>query len=133
MVRDAKSALRGAMRTLLSGTTRPREGDDDKIALPTDDLDARVDQVYLDTLLKAAVQYESGDTSWRIRWARDLETLAIQSFDATAGTIPTATSRQYERQALAKNRLEHRLRVMRSSIGDNAAITQPSPPEEVPA
>lgn len=133
MVRDAKSALRGAVRILLSGTTRPREGDDDKIALPTDDLDASVDRIYLDALLDAAVRYESEDTSWRIRWARHLEELALKSFDATAGSVPTATSRQYERQALAKNRLEHRLRVMRSSVGDSAAITPSSPPEEVTA
>jgi len=133
MVRDAKSALRGAVRILLSGTTRPREGDDDKIALPTDDLDARVDQIYLDKLLAAALSYESGDTSWRISWARTLEELALGSFASTAGSIPTATSRQYERHALAKNQLEYRLRLVRSCAGDTAAIPSTSPSEKVPA
>ncbi len=133
MVRNAKSALRGAVRILLSGTAKPREGDDDKIALPTDDLDARVDRIYLDSLLDAAAQYESNDTSWRVAWARCLEELALKSFDATAGSLPTATSRRFEREAMARSRLEHRLRVIRSSAGDTAAITQLSPSAEVPA
>jgi hypothetical protein len=133
IVKRAKNALRGAVRILLSGTAKPRDGDDGKIALPTDDLDARVDQIYLDSLLDSAARYEADDASWRIVWARNLERLALESFDATAGSIPTATSRQYERQAIAKHRLGRRLRDIRSNAGDSTATTPPSPPEEVPA
>jgi len=58
-VSEVKSALRGAARIVLSGEPRPRPNDAKKVEPPAALLEARVDQVYLDHLFRAAAQYEA--------------------------------------------------------------------------
>jgi hypothetical protein len=120
-VKDVKSALNGAARILLSGAPKPRDGDVGKITAPTERLEALVDRRYLDVLLDGAERHSRDDETWRADWARQLERWAIESFQDTKDTIPTATARRYEREVRALDWLRHRLRRLTEAAGGNAA------------
>lgn len=132
-VRQVKSALNGAARILLSGEPKLRDGDGGKIAPPADWFDAAVDREYLDWLLRAAERHARSDDAWRGEWARRLEVLALEAFRQTAGAVPTATARRYERTVRAQSWLERRLRRIRSDAGDPEAVYPSPEPQETPA
>ena len=120
-VSDAKSALRGAARILLSGAPRRREGDDAKVEAPAARFEAEVDRHYVGALLRAAERHRNGDDGYRREWAAQLSEWARAAFRETRAAIPTTVTRRYEREVKAESWLEYRLRLLRGEVTDSQA------------
>jgi hypothetical protein len=126
-VKDAKSALRGAARILLTGELKPRPGDEGKTGGPVTVLDQRVDAAYLEQLFAATERKERGDENWLQPW---LDWLAEQTWDVfrgTRGMLPTTTGRLWEREIDAEGYLQHKLYGLRG--GQRGDASDEEPPE----
>jgi hypothetical protein len=133
MVRDAKSALRGAARIFLNGEPRPRDGDAGRVDLPALALEARVDPIYLAHLFGFAERQGSGDTNWRWEWGGVLRDLARDAFEKTLPALPASTARLYEREVEAWSYLSWKLRQLADPDSVLAGAGDEPEPEEVTA
>lgn len=122
LAKAAKSAIRGATRILLSGTPKPREGDDAKVEGPARELEHAIDRIYIPTLLAAAERRARGDMDYLAEWGERLTDLTRSIFQQTMRGIPTSGARRYEREILAASWLDYRLRVMRGEVAGGEVI-----------
>src|SRR5690606_19034689 len=99
-----------------------REGDEAKVEGPARELDREIDRVYIPTLLAAAERRARGDMGYLTEWGELLSELTRSTFHRTKHGIPTSGARRYEREVLAMNWLEYRLRVLRGEVPAGQAM-----------
>lgn len=114
-VAEAKKALRGAARILLSGALKPRDGDEGKISPPVVQLEQRVDARYLDHLFEAVERCEAGDEQWLQPWLDWLAAEAEVAFEAGKEQVPSSIGRRFQREVEAQNYLGFKLWQLRGS------------------
>ncbi|MCC7494930.1 MAG: type I-E CRISPR-associated protein Cse1/CasA [Fimbriimonadaceae bacterium] len=115
VVDDAKSALRGAARIVLSGAPRPRSGDKKKADRPAAVLEQRVDACYLDFLFGAAatIQEQGAAVRFDLPFLEWLQEAAEAALATALPELPVSTNQRFERELRAEAFLKARLRKLR--------------------
>lgn len=131
LVGEAKSALRGAARIVLSGDPRPRPHDARKVEAPAALLEARIDQVYLDFLFGATAQLEAeGDTArFELPLLDWLGSEARAALRGGLDSLPCNTNERLAREVRAEAFLSARLRKLRGEDPAPVAAAVPAAKE----
>lgn len=107
---ESKRILRSALAVLWKDNPRVRDHDRKKVDAIADELDRRVDQIYIDTLLEAAATdepLEAGTLPYR-KWLFDVVTSDV--FPAAVRSVPRSTARAMQALTRAEAYLRSGLR-----------------------
>lgn len=115
-VKEANSALRGALRILLHGKPRRREGDEGPLNKAGAPLMHRVEEHYVGMLFEAGRREMKDDDGYKGEWVERLQTWAREAFLQAEAALPRSEARRYERSVGAESFLNRRFRRMLQEV-----------------
>lgn len=107
--KQAKRTLRSALGILLGGEPRVRDGDAEKIAIATSEVEERVDRRYLGFLFTAVQDSQAEDATYSYRrWLHDM--IRNEVFPRAIRSLPGSVGRQWQKEVRAEAYLRNKLR-----------------------
>lgn len=123
-VQRASSALRGAVRIVLHGESRPRAGDGGPLDKASAPLMHRIEEQYIAVLFEAGRQEAEGRDEYKERWVEQLREWTSDTLRQAEDGLPRAEARRYERSVGAEAFLLRKFREMLGEVRGQDDATQ---------